>query len=37
MYDIDNTFDVKLLNPGGNAVLPIDIHDFADAADHCVF
>ncbi|MDY3221338.1 MAG: AAA family ATPase, partial [Collinsella sp.] len=36
MYDIDNTFDVKLLNPGGNAVLPIDIHDFADAADHCV-
>ena len=36
MYDIDNTFDVKLLNLGGNAVLPIDIHDFADAADHCV-
>ena len=36
MYDIDNTFDVKLLNPVGNAVLPIDIHDFADAADHCV-
>ena len=36
MYDIDNTFGVKLLNPGGNAVLPIDIHDFADAADHCV-
>ena len=36
MYDIDNTFGVKLLNPVGNAVLPIDIHDFADAADHCV-